>query len=130
MPIDVLWLNNQQTIMSFCYSERWTWQEFDEALLVSERMHASVSHQVVGIADLTGANMLPSGPVFAKSRETLSKQPANAHPTMIVVGANSIVQALGNTFNTLYGKRLGHHVVFVRTLEEAIVTAEALLQAQ
>lgn len=127
MPVDVDWLNEEQTIIRFQYSERWTWQEFDEALAVSEQMHATVAHQVVGIADLTVANVLPSGPLFAKSRETLSKAPANAHPTLIVAGANSIVQALGNTFNIMYGKRLGHQAVFVRTVEEAIAKADELL---
>lgn len=130
MPVEVLWLNDEQNIMCFRYSERWTWQEFDEALLVSERMHASVTHQVVGTADLTNANILPSGPVFAKGRESFKNQPANAHPTLIVAGANSVVQALGNTFNMMYGQRLGHQVVFVRTMEEAIAKAHDLLENQ
>lgn len=103
--------------------------ELGVALDEAKAMHASVPHQVVSIGDMSQAPHTASTSAFAVARKGLADRPDNSHDTIILVGSNAIVQALGNAFQRLYGSHLGYRIEFVKTIEEAKARAAELLQA-
>ncbi len=59
MPVMVNWDDDAHTLLCFCVTGRWTWQEYNWAWLESISMMSSVSHKVNFIIDATEMISLP-----------------------------------------------------------------------
>lgn len=129
MPVEAMWDNPEQTMLVHVYTSPWTWDEARAAADTAFALAATVSHTYVTIINLEAASLLPKGSFFTESKGIAGAKPPNAHNTMLVAGAASLLQSLANTFLRLYGRRLGNDasVRFVSTMEAARNEATRLL---
>lgn len=127
MPVEVTWLDDAHTIVCTRYIGSFSAYELGLALDEAKALHASVPYTVVSIGDMRQAPHTASISSFAVARKGLADRPANSHPTILLVGSNAIVEALGNAFQRLYGGNLGYRIEFVKTIDDARTRANALL---
>lgn len=129
MAVEAIWDDAEQTIVRFIFTSPWTWQELDTANDYHVNTLAPmVTHLHASIMDFTTARILPSGSFFQKGKEVTAVKPPNSHPTILVIGANAIFEALAGTFIKIYGNRAGINVEFMPTLDVARKRAKELLQ--
>lgn len=129
MPIQVVWDNDARTAIRYILTNRWTWEEVRAAEAEAFALDATTDHPFVTIIDLTDAKTVPAGSFFTEGRQLMSRKPAHAHNTMVVVGAMGLFQTLYKALHRLYGKRYEDTVVFVPTLEQARQLVDEILAA-
>lgn len=127
MSIKTEWGNDEKTILLFTYEPNWSWNDLNDAVTLAYDMMETIDHPVVHIADMRNASILPSG-AMTQGRNLANRR----HPRqtlLIVVGANSLVRTLGNTFSKIYSRVGGDsRNVYAATLEEAYALAEKEIQ--
>lgn len=129
MAVEAIWDDAEQMIVRFVFTSPWTWQE----LGVANEYHVNilapmVTHLHASIMDFTTARLLPSGSFFQKGKEVTAVKPSHSHPTILVVGANAVFEALAGTFIKIYGGRAGIDVEFMPNLDAARKRAKDLLK--
>ena len=91
MPVSVEWDNSEKTIIYARY-ERWTWDDFYDALRQCTELSNTVDHQVDIICDLVDS-LIPKGGTITHAAATL-KQDNERVALIILVTPNRFVQAL------------------------------------
>ncbi len=116
MPVQIVWDDEEKTMLRHIYQGEWTWQEFDVAVATAYTWIESVPHRVHIIVDLRQTGPLPAN-VLLHIRGLADR----AHPRIgktIIVGTNAFLQRLYDVFTSVYA--IPHnHVILAPTLEEA-----------
>jgi hypothetical protein len=115
MTINVTWDNGDKTILTWTFTGRWTWAEFDAAVTASESALASSMTPVAVVADVTRSSLIPPDVV-----RHIRNRYVKASPQIylyIAVGADSFIELLWSTFSNLMLPHL--NMRFVRTLSDA-----------
>ncbi|MBA3871827.1 MAG: hypothetical protein H0X30_21990 [Anaerolineae bacterium] len=91
MPFSVEWDNSDKTIIYVRY-ERWSWDDFYNAVKVSTDLSLTVNHQVDIIAHLVDS-IIPQGSAFSHSGAVL-KQDNQKLGLIVVVTSNGFILSL------------------------------------
>jgi hypothetical protein len=91
MPVSVQWDNPEKTIIYARY-ERWSWDDFYQALDDCTKLSLTVDHQVYIICDLVD-NLIPKGGTITHAAAAI-KQDNERVNLIVLVSSNRFVQAL------------------------------------
>ncbi len=91
MPVSVSWDNPEKTIIYARY-ERWSWDDFYDALTQCTELSSTVNHMVYIICDLVDS-LVPKGGTITHAAATL-KQDNERVGLIILVTPNRFVHAL------------------------------------
>ncbi len=91
MPVSIQWDNADKTIIYARY-ERWSWDDFYNAVKESANLSLTVEHQVDIIAHLTDS-VIPKGSAFSHSGAAL-KQNNDKLGLIVVVTSNRFILSL------------------------------------
>ncbi len=116
MGIEVLWDNEEKTIIRYDYGKDWSWDDFWTAVETSNAMVRTVSHTVDFIANFEGGTPPPLG-AFSKFKRAQEISPPNVG-IIAIAGGSSFINALVSTFSRIY-KQLGQRLIMTSTLSEA-----------
>jgi hypothetical protein len=115
-----VWDNPEKYIVRWIYPEKWTWDDFYEAIQQRDELFSTVSHTVHVIVDVRHSSFIPSG-VMARGRYISTGN--RRHPQegiTVIVGANAFIRGLYDVYSKVYTKLVkGIDVFFVTTLDEA-----------
>ena len=116
MGVNVLWDNEEKTIIRQDYQGPWTWNEFFQACAQSAGMMREVTHRVDLVADLKQGIMPRSGSSISFARKVLNDYPANWGGMIIIV--NPYIGALVSVFKQ-FDRKLGAKVNTAPSLDAA-----------
>jgi len=120
MPVQVVWDNDDHTIIRYTLDEDWTWEDMRAAVVISNKMLDGVDHKVHFIHDATAVTGLPSD-MLSQLRTFIDKEHPNTGQSVIVGAKKSAViilaQSLLAMIHRLYKKDWGF--MFADTLDEA-----------
>lgn len=116
MPIQVVWDNEDKTIIRVTFPEKWTWDEFQEIDYRVEIMIGRIQHKVVYIADMSATKSVPKGLKLDVVRYVLDFNHENSD-LLIVVGMNKMVKALFDIVILALG-HIATNIKTADTLEE------------
>ncbi len=119
MNIELVWDNDQKTILRYIYGKSWTWADFNSAAKLAYDMLDTVDQKVSVIMDFQNANIIPQGAITQVQRAFSTPRHANISTTLIVgSSANTFLQAIAGV-----GRKLSRsndwQLTFVATLPEA-----------
>jgi hypothetical protein len=125
--LEVVWDNNEQTVVRFIFEGNWTWEDFHTAIKIGTVMMDTVSHSVISIIDLRASKFLPANPM-RHLRQMVSDCRKHNNASMIVfIGADDFVQAICYATRRIYlDVRAFSEFHFVDTLDEARVLSRNL----
>jgi len=135
MGIRVDWDNEEQTVIRFQASGKWTWDDLFTGLDRVEVMSADVPHTVHAIIDLREADAIPSGMFFSfngkKQAEKLASKADQSRGRIVIAGANGMIRSIFDTFRK-FNRSMSEGVHFTDTLRQAraYLAQEALLQGE
>jgi hypothetical protein len=119
MGIVTMWDNRDKTAVRMEFESKWSWQELDGAIDATDKLIASVEHQVDVIVDIEGTN-LPTSFMDAAKRLLANPQPRPNEGNRVVVGAGTVVRTAYATLKTTFGEKVaGREVAFATNLGEA-----------
>jgi hypothetical protein len=116
MAVEVRWDNDDKTIILMMLVGRWTWDELEDGVLLSNDMIESSPYHVHFILDRQGGHWTP-GNLLANIRRIVDLFVPNEGYTVIVMD-NPIVKEMLHLFGTLNGGT-GFRYRYMNTLEEA-----------
>jgi hypothetical protein len=94
MPIEVSWLNDDQSVILLVFPQRWTWREFHDAKMTADGMMDMVEHDCALI--LTGPpNVVMPENVLTNARAMIDQKHPRAQ-VLVIVAPNRFVHALVN----------------------------------
>ncbi len=105
MPINVMWNNDDKTVLSFIYEGKWDLNDFYQALHNGNILLDEVAHSVALVMDVQGSRMIPNG--FMGALSNISKK---LHPNtgvLIMVGVNAFARAFIATYRKIYPEKNG-----------------------
>lgn len=117
MSIEIVWDNDEQTIIRVTFPEEWTWDEWLEIDVITAPMLDSVQHKVCFLADLRQAKRVPSGLQLKVAREILEFRHENSD-MLVIFGMNKSIDTLLKVV-LMALSRLRTHIEIVDTLDEA-----------
>jgi hypothetical protein len=127
MGVQAVWDNEQQTIIRYDLSGKWTWDEFFTAYETAKAMlNASphVVHFILNPTDAASRRHLPPGIVSRIGNTARTKLP-NAGIT-VAIGSSNVVRSIISAAARLY-PRISKQYQFADTLDEArAIIAEKL----
>lgn len=104
MGINVVWDNDEQTIIRYEFNGRWTWNDLFAALDKVQEMSTSVEHRVDAIIDLSRADLMPAGAFFSfdgrKNAQKLASKADAARGLIAIAGANSFIRSIYDAFRS------------------------------
>jgi hypothetical protein len=100
MGIRVEWDDTEQTIIRWGFEPDWDWNDFNEAFKCSLEMGRKVGYRVDVIPNATRARQLPLGALGQFKR--ISENVSDNTRLIVITGANSITNAIINTFSKVY----------------------------
>lgn len=127
MPIKNSWFNEEKTIFYIRYDGKWTLDEYYQNFQEAAQLIKEAEHSVISIIDFTTSGPFPPGFMTVGNHSQRNKAPNNIQ--IIIVGFSQYLQVFMNIFNRVFPK-LMRGVVAVRTLEEALQTAEKTLNQE
>ncbi len=116
MPIQVIWDNEDKTIIRVTFPEKWTWDEFQEIDYRVETMIDRLQHKVVYLADISATQSVPKGLKLDVVRYVLDFNHENSD-LLVVVGMNKMVKAMFDIVTLALG-HLATNIKTADTLEE------------
>lgn len=116
MAVEVKWLDTEQTVLVYTFSDPWTWDDYYETTAQGRAMLQGVDHVVVTIIDMSGSRALPPGALTHLRRVSTDRRP-NPGP-IILVGLNRFVRAMSDMLSRIY-PLAAQRVRIVATLDEA-----------
>jgi len=116
MPIEVVWADQEKTIVQYTFTDKWTWAEFYPALQQALEMETSVTHRVDVIVDMRNSPIIPSN-ALSNIKIIANKQPPNLRLS-VLVSANALVSTLLNLAGRL-NQNIARDYRMVATMEEA-----------
>jgi len=124
MPIELLWDNKDKTVIRQVFDGRWTWEEFYQMNCnrIPEMMQ-SVDHTVHVFSDFSVARGVPIGGALTHARNVMRYYPEN-WGILVIVGANTFVNLLVETFRHTFISTLGWKTFTAPTIEAAYKLTE------
>jgi hypothetical protein len=120
MPIQVMWDNDNYTVIRYVLGEEWTWAEMRVAVADSNAMLDEVDYKIHFIHDAREVISVPSDMLF-QLRRLIGKEHPNTGNSVIVGTKKSSVIILARSLlaviDRVYKKDWGFQ--FADTLEEA-----------
>jgi hypothetical protein len=120
MGIEVVWENEEKTIVRWIFSGDFNWGDYDEGSRRLEEMIANVNHNFATIFDLSQMTALPKYAV-SQYPKLIRDVPARQE-TLVIISLNRLVRSLGRIFTRVY--RMNIH--FVLSLEDALALISEL----
>ncbi|MCU0512815.1 MAG: hypothetical protein MUE40_09620 [Anaerolineae bacterium] len=119
MAIITMWDNREKQAVRMEFETEWTWKDLEAAIDATDKLIASVPHQVDVIIDIEGAN-LPKDFMSAAKNLLANPQPRSNEGNRVVVGAGSMVKTGYQTIKMTFGEKLvGREVLFAANLPQA-----------
>ena len=101
MGVEVVWENEEKTVLRFIYLKGWTWDDVYTGGKQAREMMDSVSHPVVSIIDYQAGGILPSGvPVHFRNMQKILDAKNNSGINVVLAG--STAKAFANSFIKLF----------------------------
>jgi hypothetical protein len=119
MNIDVIWDNDEKTIVRYRFKPRWNWGDLHVAMKEASALVDTVTQGVDVIMDVTSASLIPSGAISqAQKAFATVKNPRIG--TTVVVSSSVFAQALVSVGRKLSGNAANNwDMEFVSTVAEA-----------
>ncbi len=116
MPINIVWEDDEKTIIRISVSGKWTLKEFNDCFDVLVKLYSSTSNKVDMIVDArkNQTNMLNA--ISSLGRMDRSTHPN--HRSITIVGSNPILRVVGNISQRV-APHISRNLGFVDTIEEA-----------
>lgn len=123
MPINVLWDNEERTIIRFDFIGNWDWNEYWHCVERSLTMLVQVTHPVDTIANLANSAGLPTGSIQQVKR---TFDQAHVNLGIIVINQGGMfVRVMASAFARVYRPQAQR--IF---LSESLENARAIIRAQ
>ena len=109
MPINVMWKNEEKTMLGFMYEGKWDLNDFYQANQQGNSMLDSVNYPVALVMDVQGSRMIPNGFIAA-----LSNTSKKIHPNagiVVMVGVNVFARAFVDIFRKIYPQKDGEKTI-------------------
>jgi hypothetical protein len=119
MPINILWYNDEKTIIKHEYMGQWTLEEYNQAIAYSNQLVAQQNHRVDAIIDMTQGNWIPNN-FLQHGQKLLAERPPNTGQ-IVIVGASPLVRTVSHVFERVF--RLQNKplkLLFAKTIEDGI----------
>jgi hypothetical protein len=129
MSIFACWDNLQKSVIQVVFEKDWTWADFVEAENQIEAMLDSVEWHVHLIADMRGANRLPTGMAFTDLIDSFSSENSNLG-TVVIVGGGNVLQMLLRTTQRLAFDASPNHIRFADDLHGARTLLRSVLNVR
>ncbi len=123
MPINILWDNEQKTIIRFDFIGNWDWDEYWHCVERSNAMLSEVEHPVNTIANLHESAGLPTGSI-QQIKRTFDQAPRNLGIIVINQGG-MFVRVMASAFARVY-QRQSQRIFLAESLE----SARAIIEVQ
>lgn len=117
MAIQVLWDNDDKTIIRYIFAGRWTWEEMHQAAQEMQRLITGITHTVHLIIDLTSSRLIPAGSFAGHIRSESSRLPENIG--LVVIVGNSLMLKVIQQVMTVIPSRKPRKGVIKTSLKEA-----------
>lgn len=118
MSVQIVWDNNEKTIIRFIFEGKWTWEEFYPTHYKAIDMVKSVTHRVNVIVDMRKGVSTPAN-VLMHIKNISDKQPPNVGLSVIVTDS-SFIHSLHRIGVKFYHK-IGRYFSVADNLEAAYV---------
>lgn len=120
MPIQVVWDNDDQTVIRYIIEGKWTWGEMLAAVAASNAMLDAAEGKVDFIHDMSASAGIPGG-ALSNLKRFIGKEHPRTGQSVIVSGGRStsvlFAQGLLNIVDKIYKRDWGFH--FADSLEQA-----------
>lgn len=117
MSIEIIWDNDEQTIIRVTFPEEWTWDEWLAIDEITNPMLNSVNHKVCYLADMRRTKRVPTGLKLDIAREVLEFRHENSD-MLVVLGMNQMIKALFKVV-LMALSRVRTRIEIVDTIDEA-----------
>lgn len=116
MPIQVSWGNEGKTYTLFCFTGRWTWDEYHAAVAEGFSLVKDIPYTVNILIDMTDCHLFPQN-LLSHFGSSMSRPP-KAFDLAVVVTSSKFIEVLAAAIEGLYGR---HRTRFriAKTLDEA-----------
>lgn len=133
MTVSVDWFDNDERIILFTMTEKWTWEELAPAIEESKTMCRAVYHdqRVHPIVDLRIGDMSIPRNIIKQMRGVAMGQPSNAGATIIVTKSgfvSNIFNLVSKASPDVVKQKMRQHFDLVITFEEAEKRIRALIE--
>lgn len=91
MPIEIEWVDADNTAIRYRAIGQWNWNEFHKKIKISTFQLDRLEHDVDTILDLTGSSRIPAGAVGHLRMMGKADHPRR-RPRAIIVGADAALQ--------------------------------------
>jgi hypothetical protein len=117
MAIEVVWDDEEKTIIRWIIQGKLEWEEYEQASQLSREMCDSVDHPVYTIFDARQMARMPDNALVRLPQ--MSIQTPSNQPLAVVIGARGFAQTLIRIYNRVY-----RGLTAASTLEEAYAIIE------
>ena len=125
MPIQVLWENEEQSVVRWHFTDPWTWQDFNAAQSRCHALMDTVPNTIDIILDLRETEHLPPGAFFRSKRHLDMLHPRAG--IVVIVGANIVAQHIYKTLGQMYPILKAKYLMgFADTIEGAHATLASI----
>lgn len=118
MPINVMWKDQEKTMLAFLFEGTWNLNDFYQANQKSNSLLDEVTHSVTLVMDVQGSKMIPNGFMGA-----LSNASRKIHPNtgiVVMVGVNAFARAFISLYRKIYPEKEGEKsIYFAANYDEA-----------
>lgn len=123
MTVDVIWDNEERSILRYVFDKQWTWEDVATATLESHAALDAVPHRHVAIIFEAPPDVHVPPDTLVNARRTLKSSHPKAFPLVFVL-VNPLARMIINTLAHISGS-IGAQMRIVDSLAEArIVIAE------
>jgi hypothetical protein len=119
MTVTVNWMEEPDTLVLLHFENKWTWEEFDEAVQKSWDMIRSRDGNSGALMDTTESPSPPSPTGLAHFYRSWTTRPPNLDH-LIVVGASAFMRQLSEIFGKAFVQRHEAQAYFVDSVEDAV----------
>jgi len=116
MTIDVVWDNDDKSVIRVTFPAEWTWDEFYALDQQTTAMLDTVAHRVLFLADVSATNKVPNGLNLNTARQVLDFRHENSD-LLVIVGMNTMIRALFDIVILALG-RITTNIKTADTLDE------------
>jgi hypothetical protein len=116
MNVEVVWDNEEKTIIRYVFEPQWTWDQFYAAREIAREMFAAVPHKVGVIMD-TPQDMLIPAKILVRGRKALKDRPEQVAFVTFVIG-NTIARTVVNSIIRIAGEA-GKNTYIAASIEAA-----------
>jgi hypothetical protein len=120
MPIEIVWDNDERSILRYDVSGKWNWDELFQARdKVFAQMDSASAERIDAIINFVGGLSVPNDALGQIQK--LREDPHAKAGLTVMVGTNMFLRTLLSTATKVYNAATGHTVEFMyaKSLEEA-----------